>query len=125
MCRLKQLTSDLRIDAWYGSVETCPQEKAIVAEIQVDLSIDRRSAWQLDLSSRGGELDRTDEAGRPSDAAEFTPSNCRAISVSDYLAESKSSMSPTRSRINRPQRAAVAERVRNRSRLYNNFQRCQ
>jgi hypothetical protein len=66
VCRLEQLTSDLGIDAWYGSVGTCPQEKAVVAEIQVDLSIDRRSAWQLDLSSRGGELDRTDEASRPS-----------------------------------------------------------
>jgi hypothetical protein len=62
VCRLEQLTSDLGIDAWYDSVETCPQEKAVVAEIQVDLSIDRRSAWELDLSSRGGELDRTDEA---------------------------------------------------------------
>jgi hypothetical protein len=51
-------------------VETCPQEKAVVAEIQVDLSIDRRSAWQLDLSSRSGELDRTDEAGRPSGGKE-------------------------------------------------------
>ncbi len=63
--RREQLTSDLRVDTWYGSVETCPQEKAVVAEIEVDLGVDRRSAGELDLSSRSGELDRTDEAGRP------------------------------------------------------------
>jgi hypothetical protein len=28
---LEQLTSDLGIDAWYGSVETCPQEKPVAA----------------------------------------------------------------------------------------------
>ena len=71
MCRLDQRLRDLAVDAWHADVEARPQEEGAVGIVQIDLGIDLRIGWELDLSLGRGELDRTDEAGRPCGAEEI------------------------------------------------------
>jgi hypothetical protein len=69
--RLDQLARDLAVHTRHADVEARPQEVAAGGEVQIDLGIDRWRGRQLDLPLAGGDLDRADEAGRPSDGEEL------------------------------------------------------
>ena len=53
------------VDARDADIEPRLQEEGTVDELQIDLGIDRRNGRKLDLPLGGGELQRTDVAGRP------------------------------------------------------------
>ncbi|MCY1245604.1 hypothetical protein D9M72_587680 [compost metagenome] len=67
---MDQLVGDVAVQFRQADIEPCAQEVGTVVDVQIDLGVDSETCRELDLSLRGGNLDRADVAGGPSSTEE-------------------------------------------------------